>query len=269
MTDLTTPGEVDAEIDNISMAHAIGKAGGHDGYVVNGVDLAGNFSALDNAGINSFEHSSDTGLEFTVDGGEAFVWGWLARDVPTTVQLPASSTVTVAVGFNLGAILSAGQSPADSQNILVGVNNDPADSVDFADGRDPYLPLYEVSTDSVGVTSVTDVRQIGRSEANPPWSSTYEHPDTLPGPLTITSSEFRDHLFLDREGIGTWAVTPTSRDDGGLLFELNGGDVDFNMTDSGHIIVNDDFFVKTDRNNSYTIVKDGTDGPGIINFKTQ
>lgn len=241
MTDLTTPGEVDAAIDSATVAHAIGKAGGHDGYVVDGVDLAGGFSVMDTTNINGFEHVSDSGLDITFDGGEAFIWGWLARDTQTTVTLPASSTVTISAGFDISATLSAGESPADSENIIIG-----QDSA-FADA-DPRVPIYEVTTNSSSVTDATSVRPLGRAEASAPWAQTdpYEHPSTLPGPITFEGG-FGEHITLSRSGVGDWDISPTTRDGGGLLFTRNADDPTFQMADNGQLITDDgDHFAKSD-----------------------
>lgn len=164
MTDLSTPGEINAAVDNKTMAHAIGKAGGHDGYVVDGVDLADNFAQIDPSGVTAFDETAQNEHEITISGGEAFVWGWLVRDTETTVSVPENTTSTVSAGFDLSATLGSGESPAESANVILGTADD------FAE-IDPRVELFEVTADGTSITDVTDVRPLGRGEAESPLFS--------------------------------------------------------------------------------------------------
>lgn len=239
MTDLTTPAEKRGGVNNESMAHAMSKAGGHDGYVVDGSDLSPLFPSLDESGVNGFAYAGNSGLDATFDGGEAFLYGWLCRDRQTTVSLPANSTVTISVGFDVSASLSDTQSPADSENVLLGINNNSADNTDFQDGVDPQLDIWEVTTDGSTVTDTTDIRPLGRGEASAPWASDYEHPSTLEGRITVRG-DFRDHIRIERSNLGHWDITPTTRAGNGLLFSHDGDEAAFNMTESHELITDDD-----------------------------
>lgn len=175
MTDLSTPGEINAAVDNKTMAHAIGKAGGHDGYVVDGVDLADNFAQVDPSGVSQFAETARSGHNITISGGEAFVWGWLVRDTETTVSVPENTTSTVSAGFDLSATLGSGESPAESANVILGTADD------FAE-IDPRVELFEVQADGTSITDVTDVRPLGRGEAESPLFSGGEFDEAITAP---------------------------------------------------------------------------------------
>lgn len=151
MTDLTTPAESGAAALSTASGHAFDKSS--QPWIVDGVEVADAYSVLDETQLNAFRHASTSGLDVTIAAGEAFVGGWLCRDRTTTVTLPASATTTIYVGYDADAVLSSGQAPADSENIIVG----PAG--DFGD-NDPRAPLYEFVTDSTTVTSSTDLRKL-------------------------------------------------------------------------------------------------------------
>lgn len=156
MTDLSTPGEINAAVDNVSTAHAIEKAGGHSGYIVDGTDISEFYSDLSSADIDGFAYQGSTGLDVTVAGGEAFCAGWFCRDRMTTVTLDANTTTTVYAGFDLLAVLdlAGGESPADNENVIIGpASAFPAES--------PRLALYEFTTDGSSVTASEDLRALG------------------------------------------------------------------------------------------------------------
>lgn len=165
MADLTLPGEIDAEIDNRTTAHSISKAGGHSGYVVQGADISPFYASLDESAVNSFAHVSDSGLDITIDAGEAYLYGWLCRDRQTTVTLPASSTVTVCVGYNVESILGDTESPPENDNIVIDIESN------FGNGN-PCLELYEVTTTSSAIDSITNVRPMGPSEVQSDFFAT-------------------------------------------------------------------------------------------------
>lgn len=153
MTDLTQPAEADAATDNTAWGHALGKAG-TGAWIVDGVDIANIYAALDETQLNAFLHSATTGLDVTIDAGEAYVSGWLCRDRATMVTLPASSTTTIYVGYDASAVIdSSVEAPSDNDNIIVG----PAG--DFA-GEDPRTELYTFTTDASTVTSSEDHRKL-------------------------------------------------------------------------------------------------------------
>lgn len=151
MTDLTTPGETGAAALSTASGHAWDKGG--EPWIVDGVDIADQYSSLDDTQLDGFRHATTSGLDVTIAAGEAYVAGWLCRDRTTTITLPASTTTAIFVGYDAGAVLSSGQAPADSENVIVG----PAG--DFS-SEDPRTPIYEFTTDADTVTGSTDHRKL-------------------------------------------------------------------------------------------------------------
>lgn len=154
MTDLSTPGEVDASIDNTSAGHAIAKAG-TGAWIVDGADIAGVYSSLDETALNAFNYNTTDsgGRDAVIDPGEAYVGGWLCRDTQTTVTLPANTTTTVYAGYDASAALASGEAPADSTNVIVGPDGN------FAP-EDPRTAIWAFDTDSSSITGSTDLRQL-------------------------------------------------------------------------------------------------------------
>lgn len=302
MTDVSTPAEVNASVDNKSTAHAIHKAGGHSGYVVNGIDISQFYPELTTTGINGFAHASSTGLDITLDGGEAFVSGWLCRDRQTTITLPASATTRVCVGFNPDAVLTAGQAPTDNDNVILDVESA------FGNGA-PKLPLYEITTDATTILSVTDVRPMGPSNANSTmFASATDHDalraehdslatdynsfrsagGTIGGDVTIQGASLNmpnvsgnaGLILTDGSRYSTyqgWTTIYSYSNDGGLGVRFrnpnSGGDL-FNVaSDTGNatlkgLMTQQGRSVVDSSAGHYEIQKNGTDGAGIINFKT-
>lgn len=150
MTDLTTPGESGGAALSTASGHAFEKAG--EPWIVPGVDIAGEYGVLDETQLDGFLHTATSGLDVTFAAGEAWISGWLCRDRTTTVTLPASTTTTIYVGYDADAVLSSGEAPADSENIIIGPESD------FSSG-DPRAELYEFTTDGSSVTGSTDLRK--------------------------------------------------------------------------------------------------------------
>lgn len=152
MTDLVTPGEVNAEIDNLSAGHAWQHSGA-GGWIVDGVDIAGNFSTIDTTGVSGFSHDATSGLTLTFSGGEAYVGGWLVRDRTTDVTVPDGATSIVYVGYDPGQTLASGEAPADNENVVIG-------TASAFDATMPKAALYEVTASGGTVDSVTDLRKL-------------------------------------------------------------------------------------------------------------
>jgi hypothetical protein len=136
------------DIRNRELAQAIRSGGNTDGFVSrSGVRLVEDSEGdLPTGPLGTFdETSSATSLDVTISAGEAVVGGaYLATDETFTVTLPASTTTT--------ALLAVQDGVADS--ILV-------DEVAALDPDDSRTPLFDFTTDSNGVTSVVDRRQLG------------------------------------------------------------------------------------------------------------
>jgi hypothetical protein len=139
-------------------AGAIAYGGSVDGFVVDSsspTDISAQDAAIDETAFNSFEATTSTSsLTVNIDPGEGFVFGsWLAIDTQTTVSLDASTAgQTVYLGWNKDT----------SNDVIVGTDSSFATSQSDSDQR---IPLYDFDTDSTGVTSEIDRRQIGRAQA--------------------------------------------------------------------------------------------------------
>ena len=141
MTDRVNPSFNRPAESFTTAAGSIAKAGGTDGYVVeeSPTDVAIADSALDETQLNSFEEtSSATSLDVTIDPGEAFVSGaWVARDVPTTVTLAASTA---------DQVVYAGWDKDTGDTMIIGLDED------FGE-LDQRIALYSYDTDADGVTN--------------------------------------------------------------------------------------------------------------------
>lgn len=143
--------------DPFKTAGAIAYGGSVDGFIVdsaNPTDISTQDADIDETTFNNFTESS-SGSSFTVSiaPGEAFVFGsWIAIDTSTDVSLNSGTAgQTVYLGWNKNT----------SDDVIIGLDSAFAASATDADEK---IPLYDFDTDSSGVTSVTDRRQIGRAQ---------------------------------------------------------------------------------------------------------
>jgi len=106
MTDRAQPGAIDSLIRNDELAQVFGRFS--EGFVVPGSDptpAAQRRGDINETALDAFSlTTSTTSLDVTVAPGEAFISGWVCRDVSTTLTLPANSTVDIVVGFDPDAI---------------------------------------------------------------------------------------------------------------------------------------------------------------------
>jgi hypothetical protein len=133
------------------MSHEMGRVfahtGHHNGYIAQGASLV---SDIDSVGLepgphNAFVKTSESGLDVTIDTGEAVVAGAIVgKDNPTTVSLPASSSPTVVVGWD----------PNVGGSVIIDIATN-------LSGAQPSIPLYDFTTDTASVTSETDQRPLG------------------------------------------------------------------------------------------------------------
>lgn len=146
MTDLVTPGGIDTEVDNLTTGHALDKSGLSGRFVVDGAELSPFWSQLNEAAMDAFDitHSSNS-LTVTVHPGEAYVGGWLARDVNTPVSLPANQQSQIFLGWDPDHI--------DEDRVVIGTDS-------AFRGNEPRMLIFTVNTGGSGVSSVTDNRQL-------------------------------------------------------------------------------------------------------------
>jgi len=156
MTQRANP-SVNRPVEAFKSAGAIALAGGTENGWISPADSPSDISIQDRAifqeNLEAFEENSQSdSLEVFIAPGEAFVFGsWIAKDTETSVSLaPSTSNQTIYVGWNNN----------ESNDVIIGpneaFNNGPNDT-------DQRIPLYEFDTDGSGVTSVSDMRQIGKA----------------------------------------------------------------------------------------------------------
>jgi len=143
--------------DAFTTAGAIAYGGGsRDGYIVQSsepTELSKQDSGITESNLNNFEESSSsTSLTVSIGPGEAFIFGsWVVSDnIPSAnVILQAGVTdQTVYLGWNK-------DSPDD---VIIGLESEFSTT---ATNNDQKIELYSYDTDSNGVISKTDLRQIG------------------------------------------------------------------------------------------------------------
>lgn len=190
MTDLVTPGEVDAEIDNLSAGHTWMKHGIVP-WIVDGVDIAGNYSTIDTSGVSGFTHDATNDLTVTISGGEAYVGGWLVRDRSTDVTVPDGATSIIYVGYDPGQTLGENEAPADNENIVIGTESDFDDTM-------PKAELHEVTASGGTVDSVSDERRLEQPLRYNPATNYLEASLSLSTTYTLEAQEW----VSVREGTG-------------------------------------------------------------------
>ena len=156
MTDRASPGAKGSIIRNVEMGEIYGTLGWNK--VIEASDpsrSAQNDSDIDETAFNEFAATySSTSLTVTIDPGEAFVDGWVARDVSTDVTLDASTSgQTVYVGWDHTAIYDSSTHTTrdEADTAIIGLESD-------FNALDPKLELWTFDTDADGVTNAVDER---------------------------------------------------------------------------------------------------------------
>lgn len=237
-------------------AGAIAYGGSREGFIVESAsptEISVQDPDISESNLNAFEEtSSTTSLDVTIDGGEAFVFGsWIAIDTDSTVTLPASSTTTVYVGWNKDG----------ADDVIIG----PPSAFSSASGdADQKIPLYEYVTDSTGVTSVTDQRDYVQLDADTLQGQTASDlgVDISSNGTTIVNDvidiNFANNVSVTDDGDGTVTVTGASQyTDSDAVSAVN-----------AETTLTVDITGDAETVDGYSVQKNGTDGTGIINFKT-
>ena len=125
----------------------LGKEDGLNGWVVTGDNtptvVAQEDEDIDDTELIGFKEDSSSGLNITIEPGEAFVGGaWLARDENSSVKLPSHQLTTVVVSWAID----------ETDTVVI-------DTRANIDDRYPTVPLYRFQTDGNGVVGVEDLRQ--------------------------------------------------------------------------------------------------------------
>ena len=159
-----------------------------DGWIVpadNPTLSAQRYTSLDETAFNEFDatYSGDS-LTVTIDPGEAFVDGWLARDVTTDIALDADTAgQTIVIGWDPDAIYDDQQHDTrdEADRVIVTLESD-------INPSHPAVEIWTVDTDGSGVTDIADHRDIGpqlRQNITGRKAIDYrevvvDHPDRLP-----------------------------------------------------------------------------------------
>jgi hypothetical protein len=204
MTDRAQPGAIDSLIRNDELAQVFGRFS--EGFIVPGNDptpAAQRRGDIDETTLDAFSlTASATSLDVTVAPGEAFVSGWVCRDVSTTLTLPANSTVDIVVGFDPDAIFDP-QVDADRD----AADETVVDLVGNVDATTPTTVAHRVTTGGSGVTVSERVARVGSSVQaeslsasgalrNPRFQTLADVPNDIPvGTQVFIQSENR--LFIE------------------------------------------------------------------------
>jgi len=237
-------------------AGAIAYGGSREGFIVEAgspTEISIQDPEISHGNLNAFnESNSTTSLDVTIDPGEAFVFGsWVCKDTATTVTLPASSTTTVYVGWNKDG----------TDDVLIG----PPSVFSSASGdADQKIPLFEYVTDSTGVTSVTDERNFVQLDADTLQGKTASDlsVDISDSGSTVVNDvidiNFGNNVSVTDDGDGTVTVT------GSAAYT----DSDAVSAVNAETTLTVDITGDADTVDGFEVQKNGTDGGGIINFKT-
>jgi hypothetical protein len=153
------------------------------GYIVSADDptlSAQRYSSLDETAFNEFDaaHAAES-LTVTVDPGEAFVDGWLARDVATYIDLAADTNdQTVIIGWDPDAIYDDQQHDVrdEADRVIVDLESNVGTTY-------PTVGVWEFDTDGNGVVEARDLRNVGvaiNASAIRQATLAVENPDRLP-----------------------------------------------------------------------------------------
>lgn len=323
MTDYANPGAENTVVAPQSVGTSF-QHGGVKGWIVATADsptptaqFEASAAGIDTTVIDqAFSASwSSSSFDVTIDPGEAFIAGYLARDTSTTITLPSNSTTVVDLGWDASAI--------DSDAVIVDTEGSTA-----WDPEDPRISIWEFTTDGSGVTAASRVIQpgpeyaqgittYGRQEARDAFvtdSQLDTHRNSTSNPHDVTANQtgalpttggtmtgpidtgtFGDgQVFIYLEGGTNDPILWHVGDGGSYGFQLqyhgsgtgNNNTLDLytdNVNNSGRNRVfsitqdaNLDFKATPSKNGNplvnagseYEIQKNGTDGSGIINFKT-
>lgn len=159
MTDRVQPGAKGSITRNIEVGEAVGQYA--DGWIVPGDEptrSAQRYADIDDGALAAFDAVHDgASLSVDIQPGEAFVDGWLVRDVVTTIDLePDTAGQDVAIGWNPDAVYDEGLHATrdEADQAIVDVATEVAADV-------PQVGIWRFDTDANGVTNAVDLRHLG------------------------------------------------------------------------------------------------------------
>jgi hypothetical protein len=158
--DRAQPGARGSTNRNIEFGETTGQY--TDGWIVPADEptlSAQRYTSLGEDAFNEFDatYAADS-LTVSIDPGEAFVDGWLARDVATGIDLAADmNDQVVVIGWDPDAIYDDQQHDTrdEADRVIVDLEKNVSE-------MSPTVVVWEFDTDNNGVTNVTDHRKIGR-----------------------------------------------------------------------------------------------------------
>jgi hypothetical protein len=161
--DRAQPGARGSTNRNIEFGETTGQFS--DGWIVPADDptlSSQRYTSLDETAFNEFAatHSKDS-LTVTIDPGEAYVDGWLARDTATEIMLELhTENQVIMLGWDPDAIYNSAQHPTRdaADKIMIDKKTTEISAV-------PQMAIWSFKTDETGVSSVTDLRRVGPSLA--------------------------------------------------------------------------------------------------------
>jgi hypothetical protein len=160
MTDRVQPGAIDSVVRNDELAQVFGQFS--EGWIKPGTrppsTAAVRRPEIDETALNGFGLVATSGFDITIDAGEGFVSGWCARDTQTTTTVPGSTTSTVVLAWSLDAIFDPQTQTNQNRDLADEVRVDLRANID---SQYPKTELFDVTTDSNGITSTTDRRRLG------------------------------------------------------------------------------------------------------------
>lgn len=158
--DRAQPGARGSTNRNIEFGETTGQY--TDGWIVPAEEptlSAQRYTSLDEMAFNEFDatYAVDS-MTVTIGPGEAFVDGWLARDVATDIELATDTAdQTVVIGWDPDAIYDDQQHAIrdEADRVIVNLERN-------VDETHPNVAVWEFDTDGTGVTNVTDRRTVGQ-----------------------------------------------------------------------------------------------------------
>jgi len=304
MTEKANP-SVNRPIDAFETAGAIAYGGSQTGFVVPAdgtTPMSEQDNSIDETVLNEFDiTSSPSTLDVTIDPGEAIVFGsWVVKDTPTTLTLAADEEEQIVyVGWNKNGAddvivgteedFSSASGDADQKISLWSLDTDGTGIENSIDERTVgYSQGQETFTEDV-----TFQANLFGSEGETIW-------DEINGYIPAARVQQGPGSGLDADTIGGFGledITLTVLDDGDPAQINASNTVDFrdNLSvfqdpNTGNLVidgldrytdseavsavesegtVNINITGNADEVDGFDIVQDGTDGTGIINFKTQ
>lgn len=304
MTEKANP-SVNRPIDAFETAGAIAYGGSQCGFVVPTDDptpMSVHDLSIDESSLNEFEQtSSPSTLDVTIDPGEAIVFGsWVAKDTETSLTLDAGTqnqviyvgwnkdgTDDVIVGFEEDFDLASGT--ADAKIELWEFDTDGTGiegvtdlrSIGYSQGQETFIDdvtlqanLFDENGSPIwdnenGFIPASQIQQGAGSGLDADTVDGFNVADVTltilddgePAQVTFSNTvDFRNNISVNQDlETGNVVIDGLDRytDSEAVAAVEDDGTLNINITGSA------------DEVDGYDIEKNGSDGTGIINFKTQ